>query len=49
MSKVINNQLRDIVESEIMNFIDYFTSDDEERENMYKVLEDYIKEGFEDE
>jgi len=37
------------IHTEILNFILYYTSDDDERENLTEVLEDYIEEVFEDE
>lgn len=39
---------KEIVSIEIMNFINYFTSDDKEREDMYEVLDDFMKEVYED-
>lgn len=38
MSKLETNEI-----NEIENFILYFTSDDNERQDMMKVLEDYVK------
>jgi hypothetical protein len=39
-------KIKDIVETEIYNFIDFYTSDDTERENMKKVVDDYMKEEY---
>lgn len=38
----------DIVRDEIQNFINYLTSDDEERKKMKEALGDFINEVFED-
>lgn len=37
----------ELVTIEIMNFINFWTSDDKEREKMNEVLNDYMKEVFE--
>lgn len=44
---IMNDKIKDIIETELYNFIDFFTSDDKEREDMKSVADNYIKEEFE--
>ena len=39
---------RTVVNSEIENFILYWTSDDKERERMLKARDDFMREVYED-
>lgn len=43
---IMNDKVQDLVETEIYNFIDFFTSDDKEREDMKIVAYNYMKEEF---
>jgi hypothetical protein len=43
---IMNDKVKDLVETELYNFIDFYTSDDEERENMKKHADDYLEEEF---
>ena len=42
----MNEKFKDKVETELYNFIDFYTSDDEERENMKGHADDYLEEEF---
>lgn len=40
-------QIDQLVADEINNFIEYWTSDDDERDRMYRVLQNFMKEVYE--
>jgi hypothetical protein len=40
-------QFDQLVADEINNFIEYWTSDDDERDRMYRVLQNFMEEVYE--
>ena len=44
---IMNDKVADLVAMEIYNFIDFYSSDDKEREDMKQVADDYMEEEFE--
>ena len=43
---IMNDKLKSLVAGELENFINFWTSDDEEREQMYEVAENYMREDY---
>lgn len=39
-------QLKDLIYGEVLNYINFWTSDEKERENMQEVLDNYMKEDY---